>query len=515
MFVTVEVRSSFPVPSVYQTGSTEEIEEALALGAYVQAHVHQQRASQETKTILAKKEQELATLKSQHSVTLQQYQQRVADQQDQLTALQQTVAEHQQRLVDATKIARTQEREKTMLDIQDQIRDAEAKAAVAQRRLEAAEERRSLLEATRAQDIQAAEERTRALLQQTLQVREEQVRHASAALAALESAYKSQVDELRSLNDFVRRRNQNVKVKGSEYETQFRDILVRAFGILDGFALIDTNRQGVGHAGDFLMSLHPAKKVLWEVKNYDKPVPKAEVEKFQRDMLENAEVRVGVMVSRLTEITGKAGKGDREIAFVEGKLLIFLSRFETLGEDVGILQSLLPLFQVWWEVCHRQEAEGEEDKVLEDTLKALDHLLADLTRRRQEWRVHRSRLEETLKWMTDHVEDAEERVQAVLRHLQTGHALTDLDVPEGLFRPAHMDEKIRDTIAAILTAYEPAGPSEDVRLADLAETLATQKKVGRETAKKYVLAALLDEAVLAAPGKPTRVRGLRLRAQQN
>jgi hypothetical protein len=250
---------------------------------------------------------------------------------------------------------------------------------------------------------------------------------------------------------------------------------------------------------------------MWEVKNYDKPVPRSEVEKFQRDMLEcGADVSVGVMVSRATEITGRCGRGDREVEFLEGKMLIYVSRFEVVagGEEVFALQGLLPLFQIWWEVRRREEAEETEEHVVQEMMKELDTLLGDLTRRRQEWRVHRARLDETARWMSDMVEFAEDRVDVLLRRLRSGSAgaAGTTTLPEGLFRPITVDERIQDTIHCLLESFVPGDGA--VRLNDLADAVAAAKKVGKETAKKYVLAAVADSAVVAAPGKPTVVKGL-------
>jgi hypothetical protein len=510
----IDVSDTFPIPSVYTTGSMEEIEEALLIGAYVQAHVHQQRATQDLKALAANKEAEIAALRDQHDRALRVLSETLETQRRDLTALQQEMRLHQtaaaKALQDATAAARAQERERTMLE-------AEEKVAAAQRRLEAAEERKALLEASRAADIREAEARTRALLGEALQLREAQVLAGQQAFAALDATYKSQAEELRALNDFLRRRVTNVKTKGMEYEATFRDLLLRAFGILERFALVDTAKQGVGHAGDFLMTVaHKgvAQRVLWEVKNYDKPVPKSEVDKFQRDVLENADVRVGVMVSRSTDITGRASKGDREIEMLEGKLLIYLNRFEQMGEDLPVvLQSLLPLFQVWWFARGEEDVGDDEDgaavKKVREGIQELNTLLGDLVRRRQEWRVHRSRMEETLQWVANQVEDAEVRVEAVLRHLQGGGVggAGDLDIPTGVFRPIHMDERLRETIGILLEVYVGSTESE-VRLSDLSDLVAAKKHIGKETAKKWVLAALADGAVVSAPGKPTRVRGL-------
>jgi hypothetical protein len=277
---------------------------------------------------------------------------------------------------------------------------------------------------------------------------------------------------------------------------------------MPGFRMVDTAKSGIGHAGDFLVHLGPH-KTLWEVKNYDKVVQKSEVEKFRRDMLEHADVRVGVMISKATDITGKTTRGLRELEFVEGKLLVYVSRFDTFENPVDFLQSLLPLFQIWWE----SQREDETAEVFQDTLKELERLLGDLTRRRTEWRVHRSRLEETVRWMAEGVEDAEARVESLLRLMRAGQTvgggtdgLAGVEIPDGLFRSLHADERVRETVGVLLEAYQPGAG--EVRLNDLADVLATRRSLAKTTARQHVLAALQDSAVVAAPGKPTLVRGL-------
>jgi chromosome segregation ATPase len=495
--LTVEIRPTFTVPSVYQTGSTEEIEEALALGAFVQAHVHTQRSTVDIKALQERREAERSQLIAVKDSEVAKYTGLVQELRERLSALQSEYAEYKQSATDATAAAAKTERQRTLQEMEDRIQEA-------RRKQETAEERRAALEISRASDLQAVEDRTRALLQHTLAVREEQVHQSQAALAVLQNAYRNQVEELKALNDHIRRKTANVKTKGNEYEQSFRDSLVRAYGILDRFALVDSARNGIGHAGDFLVQMGEH-KTLWEVKDYDKPVPRSEVEKFQRDMLEHKDIRIGVMVSRGTEIVGKTAQGDRGIEFVEGKLLVYLSRFEALGEDVNVLQSLLPLFHVWWEASR----EEEQSDTLIVGIKELERLWGDLSRKRQEWRVHKTRMEEILRWMTEAVEDTEDRVEALLRLLRSGTVDTT-EIPETIFRPAHLDEKIRDTVHHLLEVFEVEETSE-IRLSELAESLASRKKVSKSTASQYIMASLLDSVVHKSPGKSTMVRGLRLK----
>ena len=502
MNISIQVPATFTLPTVYQTGSPEECAEALLLGAFVQQHVHMQRATGDLKAAQERAAADLEALRRTKDAEVAQQVALIAALRTELSTATATASAaamaaattHQKALQDATRIAR----EQTLLEMQAAVEKA-------QQRCEAAEERRRLLEAERAADIAAAEERVRALLQHTLVIREEQVRTGQEALKALEAAYKAQVEEIRALNDFVRRKTQNAKLKGNEFEEAFRGHLLRAFGILEGFEIVDTAKNGIGHAGDFLIRMC-GRETLWEVKNYDKIVQKSEVEKFRRDMLENKAVQVGVMISKSTDIVGKVAKGYRELEFVEGKLLVYVSRFEMHEDPVEFLQSLLPLFQIWWE----SQREDETAAVLADTLKELERLLGDLTRKRTEWRVHKARLEETTRWMAEVVEDAEARVESLLRLMRAGQtAGGGLEVPEGLFRSLHADERIRETVGIVLEVYAPG--EGDVRLNDLADLLAAKRSLAKTTAKQHILAALQDSAVISAPGKPTLVRGLSIR----
>lgn len=441
-------------------------------------------------------EAELAELKTAAKMEAQQTSQKIHDLE---TALQDQIRQGQEaeRLAkiaaaQAERDARKQEREATLLECEGRMQKYQAA-------MQAAEERKAALEASRDRDIAATEERTKAMMSEIIRIREEQLKSADGSLKSLQMAYDRQAEELKSLNDFLRRKVTNVKTKGNEYEGIFRDLLLRAYQVVEDFTLLDTNKNGVGHAGDFLMRVG-RERILWEVKHYDKPVPKQEADKFQRDMLEHKDIRVGVMVSRTTEMVGKTAQGDRHIEFVEGKLLIYLSRFEFLGDEVATLQSLMPLFRLWWSV--REDEEQSEH--VEQTLRDLEKLTADLAKRKTEWRLHRNRMDETARWMTEFIEEAEERVEAILKHMQSG--TEDLEIPEGLFRSEYLDEKIRKTVGWILEDYEPA-PRSEVRLVDMCDVLAARRKISKDLARKYILAALLDSAVHTVPGKATVVVG--------
>lgn len=505
MPISLQVRPTFEWPAVYLHGDPEEVEEALTLGATLQNFLRVQKSTDEVRRALESKDAEWTAKFRTEQSRREAAQAEAAEAAKLRSALESDLVSLRQAMEAAKSEARKQEREATLLETEERLRKAQHAVDAANSRVQFTEERSAAIEQQKAADIAAAVQQTRTLMQQVVAIREEQTQQAQGSLKALQEAYNRQTEELRALNEFLRRRVMTAKTKGNEYENEFRDLLYRAYGTSEFFRLEETNRNGVGHAGDFRTRFGNTDWVLWEVKNYDKPVPRQEAEKFQRDMLENREIRIGVMVSRGTEITGKTGTGDRCVEFLEGRLLIYLSRFEAMGDDHQILQSLLPLFRIWW----RLAADEEETAHVEETIRELEQVVGNLTKRRLEWRVHRSRMEESLRWMTELVEEAEDQVQAVLKRIQgAGVSNTVLsEIPEGIFRPSHMDEKIQKTICTILEDYRCCVGAE-VRLADMAEVFSERRKVSKDCARKYILAALLDTAVHTAPGKATVVRGV-------
>jgi hypothetical protein len=242
--------------------------------------------------------------------------------------------------------------------------------------------------------------------------------------------------------------------------------------------------------------------ILWEVKNYDRPVPTAEVEKFRRDMKENPQVRVGVMISRTSAITGQTSSGDRNIENIEGKLLIYLSNFESMGDE--ILSNLLMLFRVWW-ASNSLSEDDDEEKIT--TIRNLEKLYEEAKRAKTEWRLHKSHMESALRWMAERVEDSESRIRSTLSILQ-GKAKV-YEVPAGIFRNVDGDIKKQQDIQVLLRiSYVDAGSN--VLLNDLAKRFSDDRKISIDTAKEHIRAVLDPVVVEAGKGKPIRINGLRL-----
>jgi len=425
------------------------------------------------------------------------------------TTLQRIQQEHKRKIEQLYEVQKQQEdlarkegAELAQKQHQLRLESLQSELTILQEKNNALQERKQQVEATRDQDIRMAEERTRMHLQQVLDEKERSVQRSELHLHQLQTQLTKQYDEIRSLGDLLRRKNNNAKTKGGEYETIFRDKLVAAFGTGDAFRLEETSKSGIGHAGDFLMTWGNY-TILWEVKNYDRPVPSSEVEKFKRDMKEHKHIKIGVMISRYTPITNKTSKGDREIEFLEGKMLLYLSNFDAMSDDM--LPLLLLLFRLWWE----SERSEEEQESKEATIRQIERLHASAAKSKLEWRVHKTRMEETLRWMAEVVEENELRLQNAL-HLIHGH-VTCVTIPSGIFRDAEGDERSQQWIQAILAYAEPS-PNNFIILNDLADFVGTVRGFSRETTKAHIKSVLLDSVIEPQKGKqPMRVLGLKKR----
>jgi len=243
---------------------------------------------------------------------------------------------------------------------------------------------------------------------------------------------------------------------------------------------------------------------MWETKDYEKPVPTVEVEKFRRDMKENHDVRIGVMISRATQITGMCDTGDRTLEFRDGKLLIYLSNFEAMSDDM--LPSLLLLFRLYW-----KNDKGEEEEVEEATqiaLRQVERDLADAQKARGEWKHKKQQMTDMLRWMEEQVEARESRLRATLNVLQG--SVESVTVPPGLFSDPAGDKVMVEDIQTILRHTSP-DPTGSISLNDLAKAFGEERKISADAAKTHLRAVLLNSVMEVRAGRATLVRGLVLK----
>ena len=246
---------------------------------------------------------------------------------------------------------------------------------------------------------------------------------------------------------------------------------------------------------------------MWELKDYSSDVPKKEVDKFIRDMRDCKGARVGVMVSKSTGIMGKHGALLIEIQ--DGRLLIFVNKFEEWDGGAGgggLFQVLLQIFRVWWKVGEKL-AGGEEDmsdssgevealqKRLEESFLLVSRYAGELKTRRTEWRTHKGRMEETMRWVSGLLDDTEMKLERILRGLRENEECGE-EEKGGVEGDAIfvMDKKEEDWIASVkkLCVAEEGGI---VEIVELEAALAEARKTTRDTARGHILKIVRPERI--------------------
>lgn len=490
--ITLHVNQEFAIPEVYTNGTIEEVEEALWLGANIQNSVRTRRSNDEVRKISELKDAEIARIQTTYNEKLTKLLddiRTVSTEKDKLGAAH----------AEGLKEARGLEREMVGREWEEKMRVLRREHEVLVARYEALEERRRILEESREADIRDAVARTEALMEKLVSAKQEQLLKMEATWGKLNEAMVKQAEEVARLSGTISKRGANVKTKGSDYEEEFHEKLARAYGLCRGFKLKDT-RLGMGHEMDFSLEME-GQTVMWELKNYSSAVPKAEVDKFLRDLKENAQARVGVMISRVTDIYGKAGSGLMLTEFEGDKMMIYISRFEEFcGEDEGrVFQMLMSLFRVWWEY-HKEGSSTGLDRL--EMVRELEKAVEDIAKRRTDWRRHKAHLDELGRWAMDLLDESEGRLDRMLKkarcendmdvHWSGGGAGGPLVIPEGVFRDSGEEREI-SWIRSIMRVCVPGG---EIEVRELVELLTTHHKLSKDTIRSNVMSVMRDSAVI-------------------
>lgn len=505
--ITLSVSSGFDLPMVYtKQHDMKAIEEALYLGATVQNMVRTKRSSDEVKKVSELKDAEMQRIQAMYQEKLTRVLEDIRVVTEERDRLQQVCSER-------VKEARGVERAACRVEAEEAVRVLEREREVLAGKCAGLEASRRLLEESREKDLAGAVKRTEEMMERVVAAKQEQLVKMESAYHRLQEAIARQSEEMAKLSVVVGKRGANVKTKGSDYEEQFGEKLRRWYGVCRGFSLRDT-RLGSGHEMDFAMDLE-GHVVMWELKNYSSVVPKAEVDKFLRDLKEAPQASVGVMISRSTDIQGKAGTGGLWTEFEGEKMMVYFNRFEEFcGEDEGrVFQMLMSLFRVWWNY-YREEAAGWER---EEVMREVEKMAEDLGKRRSEWRRHKAHLDEMGRWVSDVLEDSEYRLDRILRRVKgtsgaiggvgvsgaigAGVSVEDVkgqdspqeDVPVGVFRESR-EERERAWIHSILRVAQ-AAPGEQMEVRELVELLAGQHKLSRDTLRANVMSVVRDDAI--------------------
>ena len=488
------VRQEFEIPTVYLKGAIEEIEEALTLGAAVQQTARTQRANGEARTLTEAHQEEVARI-------TERYQERMATVMTELTALhtenERLAADGLERVKGACLV----EREACSKEAEEATRLLKREHDTLAARYEAVEARKRILEESRASDIQEAVRRAEEMMGKVVAAKEQQLAKMEAAHAKLQESIVRQSEEISKLSMTLGKRAANVKTKGNDYEEQFGGLLRQQYGLCSGFSLRSTG-LGAGHEMDFAMDIE-GHCVMWELKSYGSLVPKAEVDKFLRDLKENPQASVGVFISKSTDIHGKHQAGPLVTEFDGDKMMIYINRFDDfVGEEPHrTFSMLLSLFRVWW--SYHGQADSGFDRV--EIIRELEKAVEELARRRLDWRRHKAHLEEIGRWTTDVLDESEERLDRVLKKARNvGDACVHGgEIPEGVFRESG-EEKERLWVASVMRVCVEGG---EIEVRELVELLKSQHKLSSDTIRGNLMSILRDSAV-AKRGIVKWIRGI-------
>ena len=482
--INIHVKTEFVVPDVYNKGTMEEVEEALWIGANIQYSIKTRRSNDEVKKITELKDNEIARIQGMYNEKLT----KLLDDIRSVTLEKDHIgAEYAEGL----KEARGKERDAVTRDWEEKMRLLRKDHEILTARYESLEARKRSLEESRTKDIQDATTRTEELMEKLVTSKEEQLVKMEAAYKLLNATISKQSEEITKLSGNLSKRAANVKTKGNDYEEEFGEKLRRSYGLCRGFQIKDT-RLGMGHEMDFAMEME-GHVVMWEVKNYTAVVPKAEVEKFLRDLKENPQAKIGVMISRSTDIYGKNLAGHFLTEFDNDKMMIYINKFEEFcGEDENrVFQMLTSLFRIWWEY-HREE-NNTFDRI--EMVRELEKAIEDISKRRTDWRRHKAHLDELSRWTADLLDESEGRLDRILKKARnTEEIVSDrpLVIPEGVFRDSGEEKEIT-WIKSVMKVCEPGG---EIEVRELVELLGAYHKLSKDTIRSNVMSIVKDSAVL-------------------
>lgn len=482
--INLFVKTDFIVPDVYTKGTMEEVEEALWIGASIQQSVKTRRSNDEVRKISELKDSEISRIQTSYNEKLT----KLLDDIRTVTLEKDRAATA---IADGLKEARLSERETCSREWEEKLRVLRKENEVIQARYDSLEVRRRGLEESRDKDIQDAVQRTECLMEKLVASKSEQLIKMEVAYQRLNDTIIKQSEEIAKLSGNLSKRSANVKTKGSDYEEEFGEKLKRNYGLCRGFQLKDT-RLGMGHEMDFSMNID-GQIVMWELKNYGNIVPKAEVEKFLRDLKENAQTKIGVMISRHTDIFGKSLHGHMLTEFDGDKMMIYINRFEDFcGEDENrVFQMLGSLFRIWWEY-HREE-NNTFDRV--EVIRELEKTVEDISKRRTDWRRHKAHLDEVIRWTSDLLDETESRLDSILKKTRGYEEVVadrPLVIPDGVFRDSG-EEKERNWIRSIMKVCEAGG---EIEVRELVELLGAHHKLSKDTIRSNVMSIIKDSAVI-------------------
>ena len=502
--ITLQVPSGTDIPEFFTNASPEDVLIALQLGANLYSTMRTLRLQEESVAIAALEEEKAVEIARIHAAAAAAQERLNVDLQAAREARAQVQHVHQEQLNKLYAQQSNALEEERATSIRVTKATYEGQMARNQEQIASLQSRLQLIEESRTADVKRAEERaearTQVAMQLVLEEKQRGIERLERERDKLTVIVDRNTDMMRSFeNTLVVRKTKSSKEKGDEFEALFKEHLVSAYGTGPGFSITTTATKG--HAADHIMKWD-GKDILWEVKNYTGMVETDEVTKFQRDMTENPTASIGVMLSRSSQIRGKNNAGPKLVEFMNDRMLIYINNYDTLPETT--LQDLMLVFKLYWHASRNFESKES----IESAIRSLEKLRTEAAAARTAWKHHKVQNDSMMRWMTEQIEGADERLQHALRSLQGTVTSTPLDIPPGIFRDVTDEAKSLEYIRCILEVAEPSSAS--CILNDVAHLVGEKLKLSRDTVRGHIRGLLLDSAYIAKKGKH-RVAGLSLK----
>jgi len=524
------------VPTLLQTASPDETYEIITLGVVAWEAVQTQRSDESAKLEIAalrkQYEDELAALRTESETREREVIHRITKQNDADKAAlraenERSEAAGRERLLEIQKTRNALEFELTRIRAEGEHNEER----VIRELTTAKEKEIAALNAKAAKELAASEAaledtRTRKQrLEQEFDVNSkkavEQERVASERiLAAKEAELRRILDEKekervhyqelyakisQTVESALPKKPTSIAEKGTAFENEMIDNARKYWGSCDGFSIHDQSAHG--HKGDIWMGIGLGERcntILIECKDYSDIVPTKEVTKFLADMKQNNILKIGIMISKKTDITGRNTQNKIDFTVIEGKLHIFVNQFDSFDEST-IMNILMGFIRYWQEI--QKPASDVEDKA--EVIKIIQKLFEKAQKYKTELKSHLDHLKELSEFVKKESDETYVALHEALRTLRHGVSETVLEnsiIYEDATGNPHKQKRIR----AIQDVAEEDADSV-ILLNDLAKRIAERTKQAEKTVKEHIESVLQSDYVEKKAGFPTKVKGLRLK----
>jgi hypothetical protein len=196
------------------------------------------------------------------------------------------------------------------------------------------------------------------------------------------------------------------------------------------------------------------------------------------------------MISRYTDIYGKNLQWHMITEFDNDKMMIYINKFEEFcGDDEHrVFHMLTSLFRIWWEY-HREDCkENTFDRV--DLIRELEKSIDDISRRRTDWRRHKSHIDELSRWATDLLDESESRLDKILKKAR--NETHEVHIIPDIFRDS-TEEKDMTWIQSIMKVCSVGG---EIEVRELVELLGAYHKLSKDTIRSNIMSIMKDSAVM-------------------